>query len=291
MYNSFINDFGCDDMRQIFVMACMAMMSLLMACSSNQLLIDQSHRSLGQSLRIEYIIVHYTAENDANSLAVLTKGQVSSHYLIPSDHNPVIYQLVDDDKKAWHAGNSQFHGKTALNNISLGIEIVNAGILPEYLTHRGYRPQSHFVAYQAGQIDKVGRLLQQLSKKYAIAPQNILAHSDISPSRKIDPGAKFPWQFLYQTYGVGAWYDEQDKQDFMRQLDEYPQDLDDIAKIKQEFRHYGYAMNQTEEWDRASQDVIYAFQLHFRPQNPTGVLDIETLAILRALNKKYQKLP
>ena len=106
----------------------------------------------------------------------------------------------------------------------------------------------------------------------------------MAPSRKIDPGAKFPWQRLYKEYGIGAWYDEFDKQYFMNQ-DTFATAT--IPEIKQAFRDYGYQINNSDEWDKASRNVVYAFQLHFRPQQPTGELDLETYAILKALNKKY----
>ena len=106
----------------------------------------------------------------------------------------------------------------------------------------------------------------------------------MAPSRKIDPGAKFPWEQLYKEYGIGAWYDDTDKLSFM--------DTDTFAaatipEIKQQFRDYGYQINNSDEWDKASRDIVYAFQLHFRPRNPTGTVDLETYAILKALNKKY----
>ena len=106
----------------------------------------------------------------------------------------------------------------------------------------------------------------------------------MAPSRKIDPGAKFPWQQLYREYGIGAWYDDADKLSF---IDIETFAAATIPEIKQQFRDYGYQINTSDEWDKASRDVVYAFQLHFRPRNPTGTVDLETYAILKALNKKY----
>jgi len=89
---------------------------------------------------------------------------------------------------------------------------------------------------------------------------------------------------LYTEYGIGAWYNEADKQFFVLQ-NEF--DNATIAEIKQAFREYGYRINNTDETDKPSRDIIYAFQLHFRPLNPTGTIDAETYAILKALNVKY----
>ena len=134
------------------------------------------------------------------------------------------------------------------------------------------------------QIKKVAQLVQDLAKRYNISAKNIIGHADMAPLRKIDPGAKFPWQRLYFDYGIGAWYDEFDKQFFTHQ-EEFSAAT--IPEIKQAFRDYGYQINDTDAWDKASRNVVYAFQLHFRPQQPTGELDLETYAILKALNKKY----
>ena len=89
---------------------------------------------------------------------------------------------------------------------------------------------------------------------------------------------------LYDKYNIGAWYDETDKQEFM---DEEKFKATSIREIKDELRKYGYEINRLDEWDKESKDVVYAFQLHFNPKNATGEMDLETFAILKALNKKY----
>lgn len=234
------------------------------------------------SSRISTIVLHYTAENDERSIYLLTKGQVSSHYLI-TEQDSRIYQLVPDDKMAWHAGESHWRGRTHLNDTAIGIEIVNQGVKDEYRQHKGYRPPHHYVAYTDEQIEQLAQLLRLLIDKYDIDPRNIVAHADIAPSRKTDPGAKFPWRLLHEKYHIGAWYDETDKAAFMTDsTDGIP-----IKDIKAKLRDYGYNINDTDEWDRASRDVVYAFQLHFNPTNATGEMDTETYAILQALHKKY----
>ena len=258
--------------------------------NSESFIIDsETYQATGKSERIKSIVLHYTVSNNARSINTLTTGQVSAHYLILDYNDDKIYNLVPESERAWHAGDGGFAGRTILNDTSIGIEIVNSGINHEYrdALKNGtleYHPYEHYVEFNELQIKKVAQLVQDLAARYKISPKNIIGHADMAPSRKIDPGAKFPWQRLYKEYGIGAWYDDFDKQFFMHQ-DTFAAAT--IPEIKQAFRDYGYQINDSNEWDKASRNVVYAFQLHFRPQQPTGELDLETYAILKALNKKY----
>ena len=258
--------------------------------NSESFIIDsETYQATGKSERIKSIVLHYTVSNNARSINTLTTGQVSAHYLILDNDDDKIYNLVPESERAWHAGDGGFAGRTILNDTSIGIEIVNSGIKPEYRdalknSNLDYHPYEHYVEFDELQIKKVAQLVQDLAARYKISPKNIIGHADMAPSRKIDPGAKFPWQRLYKEYGIGAWYDDFDKQFFMHQ-DTFAAAT--IPEIKQAFRDYGYQINDSNEWDKASRNVVYAFQLHFRPQQPTGELDLETYAILKALNKKY----
>lgn len=250
---------------------------------------SDTYHATGKSQRIKTIVLHYTVSDNERSIKTLTTGDVSAHYLILDNDDDKIYNLVPESERAWHAGDGGFAGRTILNDTSIGIEIVNAGIQPQYRNalkngDMDYHPYEHYVAFDELQIKKVAQLVQDLALRYDISAKNIIGHADMAPSRKIDPGAKFPWQQLYEQYGIGAWYDAFDKQFFMNQ-DAFAAAT--IPEIKQAFRDYGYQINDSDEWDKASRDVIYAFQLHFRPQQPTGKMDIETYAILKALNKKY----
>lgn len=245
---------------------------------------NSTYQSISKSQRIQHIVVHYTAESQSESINVLTQGEVSSHYLIGNDDSDVIYQLVPDIERAWHAGASEWQGQKAINSTSIGIEIVNDGIAHSKRTQQGMPNYHDFVDYDERQIQKVAFLINNLADKYQVLPQNILAHSDIAPTRKLDPGAKFPWERLYRDYGIGAWYEPQDKAIYMNQVlfESTP-----ISDIKQALRTYGYAINDTDEWDNPSKSVVYAFQLHFNPHNATGNMDLDTFAILMALVKKY----
>ncbi|MFZ3144014.1 N-acetylmuramoyl-L-alanine amidase [Psychrobacter glacincola] len=250
---------------------------------------NEAYQSSGKSQRIKSIVLHYTVSNNARAIKLLTTGNVSAHYLILDHDDNKIYNLVPESERAWHAGVGGFADRTILNDTSIGIEIVNSGIKPEYRDalkngNPDYHPYEHYVEFNELQVKKVAQLVQELAARYNISPKNIIGHADMAPSRKIDSGAKFPWQRLYFDYGIGAWYDKFDKQFFMNQ-DAFAAAT--IPEIKQAFRDYIYQINDIDAWDKASRNVVYAFQLHFRPQQPTGELDLETYAILKALNKKY----
>ena len=142
-----------------------------------------------------------------------------------------------------------------------------------------------FYPYNDAQVFKIGMLLNELTAKYKINPKYILGHSDIAPTRKFDPGPKFPWKHLYDHYGVGAWFEKKDFNAF------YSQDLFNsysAKDLKDELRKYGYDINSTDNWDLQSKKVVSAFQMHFRPRKVDGVFDLETFAIIKALNKKYK---
>lgn len=245
---------------------------------------SSTYISRGKEERIKFIILHYTALDNVGSIRELTGG-VSAHFLVLDEDDNKIYSLVPLEQRAWHAGVSAFRGRTNINDTSVGIEIVNDGIAKEYRSDPNpYHPYDHYVDYKPIQIEKAAQIIKYVAEKYNIPARNIVAHSDIAPSRKKDPGAKFPWKELYDKYNIGAWYDEADKQEFM---DEEKFKATSIREIKDELRKYGYEINRLDEWDKESKDVVYAFQLHFNPKNATGEMDLETFAILKALNKKY----
>ena len=246
---------------------------------------SSSYVAIGKNERIQFIVVHYTAIDNAASIKELTTNKVSSHFLVLDEDDNKIYNLVPLEQRAWHAGASAFRGRTNINDTSVGIEIVSDGIAKEFISDPNpYHPYDHYVDYKPIQIEKVAQIIKYVAEKYNVPARNIVAHSDIAPSRKKDPGAKFPWKELYDKYNIGAWYDEADKQTFM---DEEKFKATSIREIKDKLRKYGYEINRFDEWDKESKDVVYAFQLHFNPKNATGEMDLETFAILKALNKKY----
>ena len=246
---------------------------------------SDSYVAVGKNERIQFIVVHYTATDNLGSIKELTSSRVSSHFLVLDEEDKKIYSLVPLEQRAWHAGASSFRGRTNINDTSVGIEIVSDGIAREYRDDPNpYHPYDHYVEFKQLHREKVTQIIKYVSEKYNIPAKNIIAHSDVAPSRKKDPGAKFPWKELYEKYSIGAWYDEADKQFFM---DEEKFNATSIREMKDELRKYGYEINRLDEWDKESKNVVYAFQLHFNPKNPTGEMDLETFAILKALNKKY----
>ena len=198
---------------------------------------SSSYVATGKNERIQFIILHYTATDNLGSIKELTSSRVSSHFLVLDEDDNKIYNLVPLEQRAWHAGTSAFRGRTNINDTSVGIEIVSDGIAREY---RGdpntYHPYDHYVDYKPIQIEKAAQIIKYVAEKYNIPARNIVAHSDIAPSRKKDPGAKFPWKELYDKYNIGAWYDEADKQEFM---DEEKFNATSFREINHELRKYG----------------------------------------------------
>lgn len=245
--------------------------------------VNAQHPSQNQNERVRFLVLHYTAANDADSMNLLTKGHVSAHYLVPSANNPLlsqdtVYQLVDENKRAWHAGVSAWNGRTNLNDSSVGIEIVNLGY-EQKLFERAWYP------WDARQINVVARLAGDIIKRYDISPDNVVGHSDVAPTRKVDPGPLFPWKQLADE-GIGAWPDSATVQQFLAGRSRY--DAGSISKIQADLARYGYSIPQTGVMDASTRQVIAAFQMHFRPMNYSGMADAETEAIAAALVEKYR---
>lgn len=248
-----------------------ALAALLSACGFNRggLTIDRSIVAKSQNSRVDFIVLHYTSTGNEASLKVLSELNVSSHYLITRERKPKVYELVDESRRAWHAGISEWYGRTDMNSASIGIEIVNHG-----------NEKGDWEAYTPAQIDTLVALLKDISTRHQIKPANIVGHSDIAPQRKIDPGPVFPWKQLAKQ-GLGRWYDEDLAAEYQAEF--VRQGLPDTAWIQGQLRRLGYAVPTTGELDSATRNVIAAFQMHFRPARYDGVPDAETLAIMRTL--------
>lgn len=242
--------------------------------------------AVSQDFRQKFVIVHYTALNNEKSIMVLTERGVSAHYLVNDMHDSEIYQLVDENKRAYHAGRSSWRKHKNFNDNSIGIEIVNSGYTVDEDGQRIFSP------FPKMQVNKVAALLKDIVKRYGIKPTNILGHSDVAPTRKQDPGPEFPWEELYKKHNLGMWYNESDKMYFANK--ENPELFFDkqnqpsfIYEVQSALHQFGYDINPTGAWDEENRKVVEAFQYHFRPKYYDGVVDIETWAILQALNKKY----
>ena len=243
--------------------------------SAGSITVDSSYTSTGQNYRQRFIILHYTAMDRDGSLRALTNNEVSAHYLISNQKNDPVYYLVDESKRAWHAGVSEWKTSKNLNDSSIGIEIVNNG-----------NSSGSFEPYRDFQIKEVAVLVKYLADKYEIHATNILGHSDIAPQRKPDPGPLFPWEELHRKYNLGMWYDNAKKSAYETEYSSTWNTLP-ATTVQAEFSKFGYSIVTTGKWDEQTKNVIKAFQYHFRPSKYDGKLDLETFAILKALNEEY----
>jgi N-acetylmuramoyl-L-alanine amidase len=222
--------------------------------------------------RPDMLILHYTGMTDADGArARLCDGQaqVSAHYLVFEDGD--IGQLVPEARRAWHAGESSWAGIRDVNSHSIGIEIVNPG--HEY----GYRD------YPDAQIDAVIALCRDIVARQRIQPERVLAHSDVAPARKQDPGEKFPWGRLHAA-GIGHWVAPAPIEGgpVLAIGDSGPA----VRALQQDLAAYGYDIAATGHYGEATAHVVLAFQRHFRPARVDGVADVSTVRTLERLGQK-----
>ncbi|WP_145509823.1 N-acetylmuramoyl-L-alanine amidase, partial [Yersinia rochesterensis] len=206
--------------------------------------VDTSIPSVAQNTRVRFLVLHYTATDDAESLRLLTQGNVSAHYLVKThpdnlDGKPIVLQLVPESERAWHAGVSYWHGRNSLNDTSIGIEIVNKGFTEKMLGRQWY-------PYNESQIQLIERLTKDIVERYNIDPTDVVAHSDIAPQRKSDPGPLFPWKRLAEQ-GIGAWPDDATVTKYIDGRNK--KDLASVAIIQQALARYGYQIPQSGELD------------------------------------------
>jgi len=233
-----------------------------------------THRAVSQDSRAQFLILHYTAEDLQRSIHILTQQRVSSHYLVTDEQPPRIFRLVDEDRRAWHAGISAWDGHAMLNGNSIGIEIVNLGNRPG----PDGRP-TDFRPYPPEQIELVVELVRDIVKRHQIRPDRVLGHSDIAPQRKVDPGPLFPWKRLADE-GLVPWpKDEAVKE--ARAL--YEAAIPPVLWFQQALAQQGFLVPHHGQLDEPTQRVIAAFQMKYRPSRYDGQPDAETAALLTAL--------
>jgi N-acetylmuramoyl-L-alanine amidase len=217
----------------------------------------------------DMIVLHYTGMPDVEgAIAQLcTPGtDVSAHYIVLEDGR--IVQCVPEAKRAWHAGVSYWAGEEDINSCSIGVEIVNRG-------HDWGYPD-----FPLRQIAAVIALCRGIMLRRNIPSHRVLAHSDIAPARKKDPGEKFPWHSLANS-GVGHWVQPAPivRGDSLK----LGAISDDVANMQAAFARYGYGIPTSGKFDGATMEVVAAFQRHFRPARVDGVADHSTMATLHAL--------
>jgi N-acetylmuramoyl-L-alanine amidase len=219
----------------------------------------------------DLIVLHYTGmATGAAALARLCDpaSEVSAHYLIEEDGR--IFQLVPEVRRAWHAGQSCWAGEADMNSASIGIELQNGG-------HDFGTPP-----FADRQIEALIALCRDIQSRHGIAPQHILAHSDIAPGRKIDPGEYFPWARLAAA-GVGHYVEPHPiGKDVPLECGAHGKRVEDLQGM---LAAYGYGIDVNGHYDEKMETIVAAFQRHFRPARVDGKADRSTIATLRDLQK------
>lgn len=245
-----------------------------------------SYRAQAFDSRVRFLVMHYTASNFQHSMAALTGPKVSVQYVVPDPTDPSyleagfsgvrVFSPVDEKDRAYHAGISSWRGRNNLNDTSIGIEIVNCA-------HEVEDGHIVFPPFEHEQIQAVIALASDILRRYpSIVPLNVVGHSDIAPGRKSDPGPMFPWQQLHEA-GIGAWYEDETKARYAKQLGLTGVDA---RTVVQQLGQLGYDTRIGSGPD-GIKALLRAFQMHYRPGNYDGVLDVETAAIAAALVEKY----
>ncbi len=224
---------------------------------------NHGERAAGKATDI--LLLHYTGMTSAEAALdrlCSPRSKVSSHYLVGEDGGVV--QMVEEGRRAWHAGRSFWAGERDINSRSIGIEIANPG-------HQfGYRP------FPDAQIAAVVALCGEVVGRHGIRPERVLAHSDVAPERKQDPGELFPWQRL-SARGIGLWLPP-------TPVDSVNQGWHpDANSLRRGFRRYGYRIGEKGELDSELALVVTAFQRHFRQDQVDGVADWSTADTLDRL--------
>jgi N-acetylmuramoyl-L-alanine amidase len=227
----------------------------------------EPRRGVGQP---DMLLLHYTGlKSCAKAIDWLSRpeSKVSCHYVV--DEAGQITQMVAEDQRAWHAGLASWRDETDINSASVGIEVHNAGHelgYPEF-------PEPQMLALEALCADIVAR--------HRIRPERVLAHSDVAPKRKKDPGEKFPWARLAGK-GIGHWVppvavlaaDSGIARDAAGPL---------VADVQGMLARYGYGIQPTGGFDPLTEFVVTAFQRHFRPERVDGRIDQSTITTLERL--------
>jgi N-acetylmuramoyl-L-alanine amidase len=217
----------------------------------------------------DMLLLHYTGMQTAEAAVTRLRdpeAKVSAHYVVDEDGS--ILRLVAEERRAWHAGKSWWKGETDVNAVAIGIEIVNPG-------HEwGYR------AFPDAQIDAVIALIDDIRARWAIEDARILGHSDVAPTRKQDPGERFPWKRLAE-HRQGLWFEPAAER--IAALGP-PLSVGDtglgVHVLQAGLHRLGYEPLPDGVYSEETRITVEAFQRHWRPSKVDGVADGETRATL-----------
>ena len=217
------------------------------------------------------LLLHYTGMESAEAARdwlLNPESEVSSHYLVLEDGG--IVQMVAEEHRAWHAGNSVWKGLRDINSASIGIEIANGG-------HPAGLPD-----FPEPQISALITLCKDIIARHGILPERVLGHSDVAPVRKVDPGERFPWQRLAEA-GVGHWVEPSPIASgrYFQRGDGGPP----VEALQAMLGYYGYDTPVSGEFCARTEGDVAAFQRHFRPERVDGVADFSTIDTLHRLLK------
>lgn len=218
---------------------------------------------------IDMLLLHYTgmtSPDGALTWLCNPESHVSCHYFIFEDGR--VAQLVDETMRAWHAGRSVWAGETDINSRSIGIELAHPG------HEHGYRD------FDPRQIAALIALSNDIVARQAIPPSRVLAHSDVAPARKEDPGELFPWRQLFEA-GIGLWVPPAPMVEgpVVKRGDRGGA----VADLQMGLRAYGYGIEEETVFGSETEAVVVAFQRHFRPERFDGVADPSTFDTLERL--------
>jgi N-acetylmuramoyl-L-alanine amidase len=225
-----------------------------------------NHDARPEGGRVDMLVLHYTGmKTSAEAIDRLCDpaAKVSAHYVI--DEDGTVWRLVEESRRAWHAGVSFWQGTRDINAASIGIELVNPG------HDWGYR------AFPEAQMASLEALCGGLLRRHPISADRVVGHSDVAPLRKQDPGELFDWPRLARA-GIGLW-----------PTDSMPPPSD-IARAQAMLAAIGYRAPSSGALDAEMRQVLVAFQRRFRPSRIDGDLDDETAARLAAVERAVSAL-
>jgi N-acetylmuramoyl-L-alanine amidase len=241
------------------------------SCVVAEVKASPNHGERRNDAKPDMLLLHYTGMRDAKvALERLCSptSEVSAHYVVMEDG--YIVQCVPESRRAWHAGQASWAGETDINSCSIGIEIANPG-------HDFGYPD-----FPRRQIAAVIALCRSVFTRHRISADRVLAHSDVAPARKQDPGEKFPWRLLHDS-GIGLWVKPAPITAAGGRIIVLGDRDPEVETLQRSLASFGYGLEKTGSYDAETMAVVAAFQRHWRPAKVDGIADVSTMATLHAL--------